>query len=276
MEESIVKGNLDLYIKGIDLAGRIGVVLGGATLLIYCLRIGYFPQELSIGDSILLMFMGIGFGVLYIAFTVSMTAFAIAMLYPAHRLFAFLSNKANIRALQAPAFPYPWVAWTYGSVAPLFIFVLPRDTPQQYLHLAILCGLLYSVYFFWKRIGTDHGAARQRIHCVALWIVIPFLFGQFNGRLAEGAMRLLGVQVDNTAIYIKEPFAHLIPLPPTDRESKELGARIEAIHGYRRFDSAKIQFRGVGKATLITINNSSSSVRLEVPNDHVVVVNEAK
>ena len=48
---------LDVLGKILSLTFKLGVVLGSAVLLFYCWRIGYFPQDVAIGDGLLFILL---------------------------------------------------------------------------------------------------------------------------------------------------------------------------------------------------------------------------
>ena len=79
---SAIETKIDTVSNALSLAFKLGVVLGSAVLLMYCWRIGYFPQDVSVGDGIVFILLAIAFGGLYSFFVVSLTSLGYVLKYP--------------------------------------------------------------------------------------------------------------------------------------------------------------------------------------------------
>ena len=64
--------NLNLLSACLSIAFKFGVFTGGSCVILYSLRIGHFPQDLSLGDGILFLMAAACFGIVYIFFTISL------------------------------------------------------------------------------------------------------------------------------------------------------------------------------------------------------------
>ena len=70
---------LDVIGKILSLAFKLGVVVGGAVLLFYCWKIGYFPQDASVGDGLLFILLAIAFSGAYLFFVVCLTSLGLLL-----------------------------------------------------------------------------------------------------------------------------------------------------------------------------------------------------
>lgn len=59
---------IDNISKFLTLVFKVFVLIGGICFSIYCLKLGYFPTGLTMGDAVLLIFLGVSFGIIYVFF----------------------------------------------------------------------------------------------------------------------------------------------------------------------------------------------------------------
>ncbi|MNF10704.1 hypothetical protein D3C80_2117320 [compost metagenome] len=64
---------------------------------------------------------------------------------------------------------------------------------------------------------------------------------------------------------MKPPYANLLPTP-----------KDSPLEDYKRFENATVIFRGVGISTLIEMHSEGTAIRLEIPNDSIIVERRVK
>lgn len=64
--EEYVSNNIDKFNGVASLLAKCLLGVGVLVVLIYCMRIGFFPVGLTLSDSLVFIFLAIGFGVLYL------------------------------------------------------------------------------------------------------------------------------------------------------------------------------------------------------------------
>ncbi|MNG25369.1 hypothetical protein D3C84_1102100 [compost metagenome] len=76
-------------------------------------------------------------------------------------------------------------------------------------------------------------------------------------------MRAAHVRVDNSIIYVKEPYSSLIPanLEMTSGSIPD---------GYKKFRGILISFKGFGKTTVINFTENKKTRKLEIPNESLI------
>lgn len=277
----------------LSLAFKLCVVLGGAVLLFYCWGIGYFPQDVSVGDGLLFILLAIAFGGVYMFFVMSLTSLGILLRPLWHRLqrlfllllkgyekvtgketnyTPFVIEKGGIELLVFAVFGLFFIWWFSLSDIKV-LSTLPMCTWG--------CALLWSSYQQNSREidqlenkenvteeETKRLARLNNFQPVALGImlVIPLLIGGVSGRLLDGAMRLANVRADTATIHIKEPYV---------KYASEYGLQgLQSNFGsdYSKFEKTSILFNGFGKNIVIEAEGKDGRARLVVPSDHAYIV----
>src|SRR5699024_10521964 len=70
---------LDVLGKILSFSFKLGVLVGGSVLLFYCWKIGYFPQDASVGDGFLFIILAIAFGGVYLFFVMCLTSLGLLL-----------------------------------------------------------------------------------------------------------------------------------------------------------------------------------------------------
>ncbi|MFZ3003933.1 MAG: hypothetical protein WA071_26710 [Undibacterium umbellatum] len=84
-------------------------------------------------------------------------------------------------------------------------------------------------------------------------LIVPLLIGGISGQLLEASMRAAHIRIEKTSIYLKEPYATLLP--------KSLSkSSLNTPKDYLMFDEIKILFTGFGKTTVITFPDEKNGV----------------
>ena len=117
------------------------------------------------------------------------------------------------------------------------------------------------------RLGT-HNLARHRASTQdgvgRTLTVLPLFVGGVSGELLDAAMRFAHVRIENPVIYVKEPFASLLP-------EGLLSKTRYPLKDYAAFDGTIVLFKGFGKTTVISFQDGSTIRKLEIPNEQLII-----
>ncbi len=284
---------LDVINKMLSLAFKLGVVLGGAVLFFYCWRIGYFPQDVSIGDGFLFMLLAIAFGGVYVFFVMSLTSLGILLRPLWHLLQSlFLLLLKGYEKVTGKETKYtPFVIEKGGLELLVFatfglFFILGGSLSDIKVLLTLVmctwgCAFLWSSYqqnsreidqLENKESVTEEEAKRlarlNNFQPVALGIilVIPLLIGGVSGKLLDGVMCLANVRADTATIHIKEPYVKYASEYGLKGQKSDFGVQ------YVKYENASILFNGFGKNIVVEVGGSDGVVSLVIPADHAHII----
>ena len=297
LSSSSLEKNIESVSKIATTASKFGVLVGSICVVIYSLRINHFPQGLSLGDGLLFLLAAACFGVIYIFFTASLVSLGITLspvIRPVFNLVVWATNKLHKRKLElAHKFaPFEWLAVLFALFSVLIIFALGARDSSVYWNLPILSIGLYFFFFVFlsagektknieqiksgalhtkdkenvAQLGDPEKLKRLQLFTVAAILLLPLLVGGVSGQLLDAAMRAANVRVDNPIIYVKEPYASLIP-------QSLVSLAINAPKDYSVFEGVGVLFKGFGKTTVVSFQDGKAIRKLEIPNDQIIVEN---
>ncbi|WP_122565705.1 hypothetical protein [Pseudomonas viridiflava] len=282
---------IDVATKLLSLCAKIGLLIGGTCIVSYLLGNGHYPQGVSIGDSMLFLVAAFCFGLVCVYFSVSVTAAGVLLspfFIPALRGFAWLHGKVT-RKKTILEFKRPKITFLsvfFGICGAVTIYLLTRRSPLEHIPLILLPVFQYIVYSAYleqnKKIkaalevgGSEHHEhkphaemkplkkTRAMIVCVIL--LTPLLMGGVTSDLLQAAMRFAQIRIERATILVKPPYANLLPAP-----------KDSPLENYKRFENATVIFRGVGNSTLIEMRTEETAIRLEIPNDSIIIERRVK
>lgn len=286
--------NLNLLSACLSTAFKFGVFTGGSCVILYSLRIGHFPQDLSLGDGILFLMAAACFGIVYIFFTISLISLGM-LISPLIKIITKLAIKLSSIFRKKPfrqrfeLAPIEWPFIFLSIFAIFFIFILGGNEPTAYWNLPLVSITLYILYSAYQSNGSKlnklislesaviHTNEKDKIHeigcpnnirknqmlIITAMFAIPLLIGGVSGQLLDAAMRAAHVRVDNSIIYVKEPYSSLIPA--------HLEITSDGIpDGYKKFKGILISFKGFGKTTVINFTENKKTRQLEIPNESLI------
>ena len=260
----------------------------------YSLKINHFPQDLSIGDSILFAMAAICFGIIYTIFVGCLLSLGITI----SPITKFIGRKCLIilkktRKIE-PKRKIEFAPFEINSIGPSLIavvaililgqkeFVLYLTLPMQALGLYIFYSLYRDCGLRIKKItalsnspielektrdlsklGNLEALKKAQLLLFAFIYMFPLVFGGIFGQLLETTMTMANVRVDKCTTYIKEPYANLIPNNTNNKENP--------LNGYKKFNNVKILFKGFGKTTVVEYHENNLLRKLEIPNDQIII-----
>jgi hypothetical protein len=108
-----------------------------------------------------------------------------------------------------------------------------------------------------------NGCCGQRVALSTL-IVASLVFGHVSGQLLDGAMRMGKIRLDHPIVYVKSPYASMIPSSLISKSQAKLA-------DYTAFDNTVVLFNGFGKSTVISFVDSGKTRTLKIPNDNIII-----
>ncbi|MGL6275679.1 hypothetical protein ACSZME_08475 [Aeromonas dhakensis] len=234
------------------------------------------------------------FGIVYIFFTISLISLGM-LISPLIKIITKLAIKLSSIFREKPfrqrfeLAPIEWPLIFLSIFAIFFIFILGGNEPTAYWNLPLVSITLYLLYSAYQSNGSKlnklillesaaiHTNEKDKIHeigcpnnirknqmlIITAMFAIPLLIGGVSGQLLDAAMRAAHVRVDNSIIYVKEPYSSLIP------------AHFEIASdgipdGYKKFRGILISFKGFGKTTVINFTENKKTRKLEIPNESLI------
>lgn len=282
-----------LKLSGAALKFSIG--LGSACVIIYALRVGHFPQGLTLGDGLLFLLAASCFGVVYAMFVGCLVSLGICFSILTRPVFNFSYEyiKKKTRSTKKMAYelaPFHWGAIPFALLALLLIWGFGRQDNVAFWNLPLLSIALYLFYSVVKAAGAqyrsherllntviatpekdalqrsgDAGKAKNAyLACLSLIMLLPLLMGGVSGQLMDGAMRMAQVRIEHATVYVKSPYNALMPDVLVAKEAK-------APEGYKAYAGVTVQFKGFGNTTVIAFADGELKRQLDIPNDQIIV-----
>jgi len=292
---SSLEQNLESVSKIAAISSKFGVLVGGICVIAYSLRINYFPQDLSVGDGLLFIMAAACFGVIYAFFVGSLVSLGITIspiTQVVFRLMVWGVNFFKKRKVEPEhkLAPFEWSSLLFAIFAVVIILLFGSLDSTLYWSLPTLSVGLYLFYSVYLSCGKKikeietiknariHSEAKEnvaqlgdveklragQIFSLATILIIPLLLGGVSGQLLDAAMRAAHVRIEKAVIYLKEPYSTLLPksLVSKDKASPK---------DFIAFDGAVVLFKGFGKTTVISFADGTTTKKLEIPNDQVIV-----
>lgn len=293
---SSLEKNIESVSKVAAAASKFGILVGGVCVITYSLRINHFPQGLSVGDGLLFLMAASCFGMIYVVFIASLVSLGITLSPAIRAVFnvlvwgvnRFRKRKAEPAHTLAP-FKFSAVVFAFFSV--VIILVLGSQDSTAYWNLPMLSVGLYLFYSVYVSSGNkikkieavknavlhtdekenvvqlgDPGQLRRvQLFSLATILVLPLFIGGVSGQLLDAAMQTAHVRVENPVIYVKEPYSSLLPKALTSKSKN-------APKDYTAFDGAVVLFKGFGKTTVVSFSDSTTTRKLEIPNDQIIII----
>lgn len=275
----------------------VGLALGGIVFVLYCLKIGYFPQDISFGDGVLFIFLAITFGFLYLSLVLWLTSIGLIarpvlhILQKAYMLLRRIKTKITgntseyipftIEAPIAPLYAY--------AVAGLFFFFDFNHFNLYAFALLMICAFLCAL--MWSTYLQNHREIKELIEKDALneeeslrlkqkkelqpafisaVFLTPLIISGITGKLLDAAMRMSNLRIDSAVVHIKEPYATYMNESGVDGEKSKFGS------DYYKYSDVNILFRGIGKYIVVEKNNGKNEIPLTIPADSIFILKAKK
>ena len=274
---------------------KSGIFVGGACVVAYSLRIGRFPQGLTLGDSLLLLMAAICFGAVASLFIFSLVSLGVT-LSPLVRMALWFATKLRPKfaktMIDAPyaLAPLSWFAGLGALFAVLIIFALAQRDLSVAWNLPLLSIALYFIYSVYASAGSqlvvlskivespvetslraDYGT-RDKISKlkVARWaaplliVSTPLVAGGVTGEVLDASMRAAKIRIESPVIYVKQPYSSLMPKALAN-------AALPSPSGYVVYKGVRVLFHGFGTVTVLAFKEGQRHRTLDIPNEYIIV-----
>lgn len=291
-----IGSSIDLLSRAFSFLFKVGLLLGGSCLILYCYRLNYFPAGLSVGDGFLLIALAASFGFVYGLFVVSLSALGLwftPILRSIQNLVFWLRRrcKKSVAGEHLDLVRPDMNALVFGGVGVLFILVLAQVEPSAAWTLPATAFVLGIVLATYQRAAARLAQIsfeeamdiiipprspqlmrpdKERLRIVRFLspiaiFTLPLLVGGVSGVLLDSAMHLAKIKKDASHVMLKEPYSQFVP--------EQLKAdKWVSVADYTTFESVDVVFSGVGQKTVIEFQAGDGYQRLAVPNDEIIVI----
>jgi hypothetical protein len=294
-----LKTPLEKILEAATLASKVAIILGAVCITIYAQHINYFPQDLSMGNGLLLCFIFACFGIIYSVLTGCLLSLGILFSPIINVLLNGIihidrSLRKNKEKYQEPVFkhyktPRIVLAALLSISGMMLIYALSRHDVQAYWQLPMLSIFLYMAYSIYNQKTTNNKDVinsvlhtdekeklllthteelkrkRQALLVLCLSpLVFIFFFTQLWTPLLDATMRFAHIRVEHPIVYMKEPYSSLLPQTLASKNQM-------ALKDYVAFDGLTILFKGFGKTTVVSFPDTDAVRQLEIPNDFLII-----
>lgn len=272
---------------------KISIALGGTYVLIYSIRIGHFPQGLVLGDGLLFLLIAGCFGFIYTFFLVSLIGLG-SCLRPLTKFvlgavdWSLIKLRRKKTDLYETLEPFQFFSIFPAIMAILLIAIFSGRCYEAYVTYFFIAIVLYFFYSLAIKAEREISIAKKQKNTIVyipgkakalievkrhkntylmscfLIPTFPLLIGGVFGPLADGAMRLAHVRIDNAVIHMKKPYSDFLPNSLIDED-------LETPVGYRSYKNINVLFKGFGITTVIAFKDDATVRQLEIPNDQIIV-----
>lgn len=291
-----IESQVDFASKLLSLAFKVGVLIGGACLLVYCYRINYFPVGLSVGDGFLLILIATSFGIIYGLFIISLTALGLwltPILRPVQRLVFSIRQRFTSHRIKEPLkLVSPDLnAFIFGLFGIVFIGVIYQVEPSAIWTLPLTSFFLGALFAAYQQSSSKLAevlkAEAAKIQSAAtdlqisqvdktrlrtarglsfiLLFTVPLLMSGASGVLLESGMRFANIKKGSSYVMLRAPYSTFIPSWYQAKHSP-------SVPDYIPFEGVEVIFSGMGQKTVIAFKNNNKIQRLEIPNESILVV----
>lgn len=272
-------------------AFKLSTLIGGAIMLYYCFKIGYFPTDLSISDSFILIALSIIFGMLY-----GITLLAIKVLFNIIFGFLLFLNIRYFKFKKLLAFSNIIYNKYRVGIDEIFgfIFVLIWLGPILYINMMDILDvftvlvILFIVIFFYeanlinireKRVVNglglkDRKFIRKKI-VLNVSLFVFFIFILISGMKVEGfvnsSMKILSLANNNVSVHVQKPYHQYLAEYGVNSSESSFGS------DYVKSRNADVLMQGLGNNVVISFsrfkeNGEVEKVRIILPKDKVHII----
>ncbi|MGF1602958.1 MAG: hypothetical protein ACFCU8_13235 [Thermosynechococcaceae cyanobacterium] len=276
----------------LSLGFQLGVFFGAACLLLYCWRINDFPSGITLGESLSLLTISIGFSALLFASTVSLVSLGlkISPLWTfTERLILLILNKKN-----KPNIYYQETEkaeWLLAIPGAFLAFVLTYKNP---INILSLLGLVWFAAVLWSSIRKqlhetsvlaktisgriDYPGIKEdrtkldkerdklfKLYLIAVVIPIFMLFlTNMPAQFLDRAFGVLGLRQESVELYVQAPYSIKIVKSGVDHEE------ISNSNGLIKVNNARVLLTNIGEKVIVDLPDGKNMLRFEIPKQYIL------
>lgn len=269
---------LDAVLKMAKLFFYAGIALGVVLLLRYCGSIGYYPSNVSVGDSIVFIATSLSFSLGYLLIVAMFLCSGVA-LSPLAKIiqhcFIFLYARTKNLEVKPKLIIFPDLRFHHvmiillGFIMLLAIALAFYKNPFNGWGLLATSVLMTLFYGLWNTLpniedqkGTNSGIKVKVWLAIAIFS-IPLFVGKVHDKGLKWAMTAIGIRIEGATVQLTDNYAQIFEQNGIEPEKKN-GKKLT---GY--YTNANILFNGVGTNNVIEING----FKLIIPTKDVIIGN---
>jgi len=289
--------SLDIFSKFLTISFKIAVILGGGCFLGYSLKIGSFPEGITVGDGITFIFIFLCFGFLYLLFVGSITALGVC-LRPAwvliqHIFITLAKLKKESRDNPPDTFEFAQAdksTFIFAILGLAGLYYFSSKNPIYFATLFVTSGLeavaFASYLFLTRKVGEvkkgidsrlkpdDYDEEREceRLKLIRLMSYLTILAGVLYPALASGvfgellvdSMRMASLRKESVSVYVKIPYVKVIEAKLGDYPASSLGKE------YIKIDNVNVLLSGLGKNIVFETSKDGKIYKFSFPSESVI------
>jgi len=265
------------------------LLTGGLCLLVHIAHVGRFPEDVQLGESILLYFISFGFVFLYALYWIGLTAVGLLVCRWPMEVTRLVARRAPKHAaayvpidLELMWAPLVWIVGLLALFISLFIYRSQHFDMITYGSLAVLQGGLGGILLMIRRRLRFDSAGLHLISKPELrmkgtnlrqagwglfgyWLLAPLLLGQNSGSLVDAAFTAAKIRKPHATVHVASPWRARLTQAGLVEQSSFLGAN------YARFDDVTVTHMSIGSRVAVEIFNRGKPAELYIPRGQIEV-----
>ncbi|PMH17120.1 OmpA family protein [Vibrio splendidus] len=275
MLQEITKERLERYSLMGSMTVKLTVALGVIALFAYCaFQANFFPTGLSIGDTLLFLFVALGFGIFYLFWLGMGIVACYFTAYPFKKNMYGNDGKARyLNLLLVPIF-----------LILLFIISSVSGDPVSMIAPIFSGAVIVIVTYFWKEplpespTNTSVNNSKQ-VKALFVFIAvffIPLIGGSAINLFVGSTVRILGLSVNHASLVVNDESLKTLRSVAAEHKIPVMGCQVEGtdltiLHNF------KVWWHGMGDRSLVellkpTTEGLKGIAKVELKKDDINVV----
>lgn len=278
----------------ITTAFKLSTLIGGAIMLYYCFKIGYFPTDLSVSDTFILVALSILFGILYgITLLTIKILFNIIFGFLLYLNIKFFKLKKLLRFSNIIYRKYRFgIDEAFGSI--FVIIWLTLVFSMKLIELldifSVLAIFFVSVIFYEvsfikiKEKMFDNGLGLNDIDFTykkeflnvtvfSLTIMLLIFSGMKVGGFVNSSMKILSLANNNVSVHVQKPYHQYLAEYGIISTNSSFG------NDYVKSENVDVLMQGLGSNVVMNFSKSKTNgevekVKIILPRDKIHIIED--
>lgn len=295
--EEITK-KIDSFSSVINFVFKIAIAIGFLVVFKYYNSLGFFPRDLSVGDSALFVMISLVFGLAYLFMIYSLICLGhilskiiISPLLILNRYFSRFKGASEnnpmykmvkLKKINADDYPFAFFGVllfvTHAKSFDSFVGILMATIFSSIAWLVLVESLKGRELMADKfqdliskpepkpeneRLTKNKGTS---LFCCALILVMPIIVTGMTNTIVNGVMRLSEIRNDNVTVYVSQKYSGIIKDNGINGESSSI------VKGYNKYTNVNILASAFGADDIIQFTSGEKSITLSIPRSEIYKV----